>query len=49
MLRVCRLATEAGVPIERGGVELIERWQREGGCLWLDIQGELGDSEQWSG
>jgi magnesium transporter len=46
MLRVCRLATEAGVPIERGGVELIERWQREGGCLWLDIQGELGDSEQ---
>jgi magnesium transporter len=32
-------------PLLQGGAELVERWHRDGGRIWVDLEGGIGDSE----
>lgn len=42
MIKVLLLSTAN--ELQAGSTELIERWRQSGGKLWLDVQGESGDS-----
>lgn len=42
MLRVSHLKENSLV---QGGGELIERWRSEGGHIWVDIEGKIGEEE----